>query len=100
MVIQTETWENRIRELLEHSAVRFENDHEFNTKFFVLADDRNKAEDGLNERFRNAISSIPADDFCIEISGNLLLIGNCNLVERDSAMYMAQFIKAIADLRI
>jgi hypothetical protein len=98
VLIREETIGDKIVELLKPIELDFAEDRKFSNKFYVLAEDKTKAERALSPAFREAIMKL-GTEYEIEIIGNRLIIGNKKLLEPDTAMVMAGFIEEVANMR-
>ena len=96
ILIKPETLLDKIHDLINPSELNFEDDKEFSKKFYVVTNDKSKAESRLSKDFRNQIKNISAKDFIIEIIGNKLIIGNKKTPHSKSAAEFAGFMNAVA----
>lgn len=76
--------------LIHPVELHFKNDKEFNNKFNVVANDKDKATAAMTSNFRDVIRNIKMDDFVIEIMNNTLIIGNIQLIDPQQTIELAQ----------
>jgi hypothetical protein len=91
ILIKPETLLDKIHNLIHHIELDFEDDPEFNRKFYVLCEDKTKTFLYLTPPFSVAIKAITTPDFIIEILGNTLIIGNEKPTECESAEAFVEF---------
>jgi hypothetical protein len=96
VVIRTETFFDKLKELVLPIELDFKEDKPFSDRFYVLTDDRRKAEKAMDQSFRDAVMSIEEKDFIIEIVEHTLIIGNRKPIEPDHACYLADFVTKLA----
>ena len=96
VIIRTETLFDKIRELLLPIELDFEEDKPFSDRFYVLTDDKQKAENAMNQAFRDAVMAIKETDILIEIYEHTLIIGNRKPILPEHACYLADFVTKVA----
>ena len=94
--IRTETFLDKIHELINPIELDFEDDKEFSKTFFVLTTDKQKTELQLTPLFRKLMMEIPLKDIMIEISGNRLITGNKKVIQTDTAVAFTKFLESIS----
>ena len=96
LLIRTETFLDKVRELIAHVELNFEDDKEFSKKFYVLANDKTKAELLITQSFRNLIQKIKEKEFIIEIVESKLIIGNKKIPDIQSTLCFLDFMKKVS----
>ena len=96
--IRPETMVDKISELIHPIELDFKDDKAFSDTFYVLVDDRDKANAHINRNFRNAVMDIREDDFVIEIVNHTLIIGSRKPISPERAVYLGEFVCKIAAL--
>ena len=77
ILIREENVFDKILEIFNKTEIDFRDDKEFSNRFFVVADNENKARSFLNPEVRHYFNSIPKkENFTIEILNNQLIIRN------------------------
>jgi hypothetical protein len=99
VIIRSETLFDKIRELLLPIELDFDEDKPFSDRFYVLTDDKNKAEGAMNQAFRNAVMDIKETDFIIEIFEHTAIIGNRKPILPEHACYLADAVSKLAGLK-
>jgi hypothetical protein len=99
ILIRRETFADRIVGLVHHVELKFTDDKPFNNKFYVLANDSEKAVNALNWNFRNIIMAIDDVDIIIEILGDMLIIGNGKYPNAAQISNIAEIAGNISSLR-
>ncbi len=99
VLIRRETFADKIVGLVHHVELKFADDQPFNNKFYVLANDSEKALNALNWSFRNVIMGIDDEDIIIEILGDLLIIGNGKYPDAAQISNIAEIAGNITSLR-
>ena len=95
--IRKETLVDKLSELLFPIELDFEEDLSFSDAFYVLVNDFKKAKNSINREFRNAVMDLRHEDFFIEIVNHTLIIGNNKPMHYVNALYIADFIKKVAN---
>ncbi|MFD0792252.1 hypothetical protein ACFQZX_01410 [Mucilaginibacter litoreus] len=99
IIIRTETIVDKIREVIFPIEFDIRDDKPFSKRFYVLTDDRQKAETAMTKEFRDAVMSIKKSDFVIEIFEHTLIIGNHKPVTPENTLYLADFVAKLAELK-
>ena len=99
VIIRTETLFDKLKELLLPIELDFKEDKPFSDRFYVLTDDRHKAETAMNQAFRDAVMAIKETDFIIEIYEHTLIIGNRKPILPEHACYLADFVNRLTNLK-
>ena len=86
IIIRKETIGDKLNEFFSPVEIDFEDDSIFSKKFYVLAEQGNKAVKLINARFRNAMLKLTQDDILIEVLENTILIGNKKTVNSDDVL--------------
>lgn len=95
VLIKPESIKDKIIELINPVELDFEDDLDFSSRFYVLASDKDKALNAMNFQFRNAVAQISDSNFCIEIIGNKLVVGNRKVVSPTATLILAEFLNRI-----
>jgi hypothetical protein len=74
----------------------FDDDKAFSDTFYVLVNDRYKAESAMNRDFRNVIMDMRHEDVIIEIIGHTLIIGHRKPIMPETTIKLAEFVARIA----
>ncbi|MDP9048476.1 MAG: hypothetical protein M3N14_10085 [Bacteroidota bacterium] len=98
VLIRRETLTDKIVELVHPVELDFEEDKPFSDTFFVLVNDRHKANTAIDRNFRNAVMDIREDDFVIEIVEHTLIIGNQKPISPERAVYLAEFVARLSSI--
>ena len=98
MLIRTETFLDKVREMLCHAELKFEEDAAFSSRFFVLANDETLARSVMGPAFRKMISDLEIKDFVIEMIDNMLIIGNNKVIDPDAAEKIVGFLDKVTRL--
>jgi len=97
-LIRRETLADKIIELVHPVELDFAEDKAFSDTFYVLVNDRHKAEAAIDRNFRNVVMDIREDDFVIEIVEHTLLIGNQKPISVERAIYLAEFVARLSTM--
>ncbi|MES2268860.1 MAG: hypothetical protein V4520_18995 [Bacteroidota bacterium] len=97
--IRTETIIDKIREIIFPIELDFKDDKPFSDRYYVLTDDKRKAEHAIIQEFRDAMMAIKETDFVVEIFEHTLIIGNRKPVTPENALYLAEFVAKLAELK-
>jgi hypothetical protein len=90
IMIRPETFIDKVLNTIHPVELRFKNDPEFNNKFNVVANDKDKATAAITGNFRDVIRNMEMDDFIIEIVNNTLIIGNIQLISPQQTLELAK----------
>ena len=99
VMIRRETLVDKILNVVHPVELHFDNDSAFSHRFFVAANDREKAITAMTPSFRDAIAGIRMDDFIIEIANSTLVIGNVQPITPQQTLYMAEFATKLSNLK-
>ncbi len=97
VLIRPETLRDKIVELIHPLEIDFKEDKAFSDTFYVVANDHDKAINGINRNFRNAVMDVREDDFVIEIVEHTLIIGSKTTITPDRAVHLAEFVARMAE---
>lgn len=97
VLIRPETLRDKIVELIHPLEIDFAADKAFSDIFYVVANDHDKAINGINRNFRNAVMDVREDDFVIEIVEHTLIIGSKKTITPDRAIHLAEFVARVAE---
>jgi hypothetical protein len=95
-LIRKETFTDRILSIVHPVELEFKDDKAFSHKFYVVANEPEKATNCINWNFRNALIDIDLRDLVIEIVGDDLIIGNNDWLNPDTAVYSTKIAGKIA----
>ncbi|HTI58031.1 hypothetical protein [Mucilaginibacter sp.] len=93
--IRPETLADKIVELVHPVELDFADDKAFSDIFYVLVNDRWKAESAMDRNFRNAVMDVRHEDILIEIIDHTLIIGHRHQVSPESSQQLADFVARI-----
>jgi len=96
ILIRPETTLDKIRELLHHAELDFEDDKAFSSRFYVLTNDEGKARTLLGPALRQKIVDLQLKDFMIEIIDNRMIIGDNKCIDPATAGEIASFLYKLA----
>ena len=99
VMIRRETLVDKILNVVHPVELHFDNDSSFSHRFFVAANDKEKAVSAISSDFRDAIGGIQMDDFIIEIANSTLVIGNVQPITPQQTLYMAEFATKLSNLK-
>lgn len=97
--IRTETIIDKIREIIFPIELDFKEDKPFSDRYYVLTDDKHKAEQAITQEFRDAMMAIQETDFVVEILEHTLIIGNRKPITPKNTLYLADFVARLAELK-
>jgi hypothetical protein len=97
--IRTETIIDKIREIIFPIELDFKEDKPFSDRYYVLTDDKHKAEQAITQEFRDAMMGIQETDFVVEIFEHTLIIGNRKPITPENTLYLADFVARLAELK-
>ncbi|RYU85636.1 hypothetical protein EWM62_19030 [Mucilaginibacter terrigena] len=97
--IRTETIIDKIREIIFPIELDFKEDKPFSDRYYVLTDDKRKAELAITQEFRDAMMAIKETDFVVEIFEHTLIIGNRKPITPEHTLYLADFVARLAELK-
>jgi hypothetical protein len=96
ILIRPESLIDKILEFINPIQLDFPEDKKFSRGFFVLTDDKFKADFFFTPTLRELIKAIDVKDFIIEIFGDRLIIGNKKVIELNSALEFAYFLNEVS----
>lgn len=92
VLIRPETLADKIIELIHPVELDFDDDKAFSDTFYVLVNDRWKADISMDRNFRNVVMDMRHEDVVIEIIDHTLIIGHRRPVSPESAIQLAEFV--------
>lgn len=92
VLIRPETLADKIVELVHPVELDFAEDKAFSDTWYVLVNDRWKADMAMDRNFRNAVMDLRHEDLLIEIIDHTLIVGYDRVVSPDTAMHLAEFV--------
>lgn len=95
-LIKRENLLDKIYELINPIELDFEDDKHFSRNYYVVTNDRIKAELMLTTSFRKIIQEIEDKDFIVEILDNWLIVGNKKTIDLNTALNFASFLSSIS----
>jgi hypothetical protein len=95
-LIRPETLTDKLIELVHPVELDFDDDKAFSDTFYVLVNDRYKAESAMNRDFRNVVMDIRHEDVIIEIIGHTLIIGHRKPIMPETTVKLAEFVVRLA----
>jgi hypothetical protein len=98
-LIRKETFADRVLNLIHPVELEFKDDRAFSKKFYIVANEPEKATNCMNWNFRNTLMEIDLADLVIETVGNHLIIGNNDWLNPDTAVHSAKVACKIAAIR-
>ena len=98
VLIRPETLRDKIVELIHPLEIDFKEDKAFSDTFYVVANDHEKAVNGINRHLRNAIMDVRHDDFIIEIVDHALIIGSKKNITPEKSVHLAEFVSRVAEM--
>lgn len=98
VLIRRETFTDKILELIHPQELHFRNDKDFNNRFYVIANDQEKAARAIDANFRKILINNSSDDFVIEIINQTLVIRTNNVINVDQTISLAEFAIKLASL--
>jgi hypothetical protein len=96
VLIRRETFADKLIGLIHPLELTFDDDKSFNHKYYVVANDSDKALLSISWNFRNEIMAISDERMLIEIADNMLVIGNNQWLDKDEAVYLAGVVSKLA----
>ncbi|MFI5162449.1 MAG: hypothetical protein ACHQHN_14305 [Sphingobacteriales bacterium] len=92
VLIRPETLADKLIELVHPVELDFDEDKAFSDTWYVLTNDRWKAEAAMNRDFRNAVMDVRHDHVIIEIVDHTLIIGHNTPASPDASLQLAEFV--------
>ncbi|MBS1522588.1 MAG: hypothetical protein JST50_16435 [Bacteroidetes bacterium] len=94
--IRPETLADKLIELVHPVELDFHDDKAFSDTFYVLVNDRYKAESAMNRDFRNVVMDMRHEDVVIEIVNHTLIIGHHKPIMPETTLKLAEFVVRLA----
>ncbi|HVS94064.1 MAG TPA: hypothetical protein VHE59_18640 [Mucilaginibacter sp.] len=98
VLIRPETLADKIIELVHPVELDFEDDKAFSDTWYVLTNDRWKADAAMDRNFRNVVMDVRHDGVVIEIIDHTLIIGHNYIASPDAALQLADLVVRICSL--
>jgi hypothetical protein len=95
-LIRPETLADKLIELVHPVELDFDDDKAFSDTFYVLVNDRYKAESAMNRDFRNVVMDMRHEDVVIEIINHTLIIGHHRPIMPETTLKLAEFVVRLA----
>ena len=95
VLIRPETLTDKIIELVHPVELDFDDDKAFSDTFYVIVDDRAKANDAIDRNFRNVVMDVRHDNVIIEIFNHTLIISNRKSITPENALHLAEFVARV-----
>lgn len=95
ILIRPETLADKIIELIHPVELDFTEDKAFSDTFYVLVNDRWKAEAAMDRNFRNVVMDMRHEDVIIEIIDHTLIVGHRKPVSPERAVQLAEFVSRV-----
>jgi len=92
VMIRPETLADKLIELVHPVELDFDDDKAFSDTFYVLVNDRWKADIGMDRNFRNVVMDIRHEDVLIEVIDHTLIIGHNRPVSPEASVLLADFV--------
>ena len=96
-LIRTETLLDKIHELITPIELDFEDDKTFSRRFFVVTNDKLKAQLKITSSFRELIKQINLNEIIIEIKGDMLVVGDKKVISEDRVFAFTDFLNRISE---
>lgn len=96
VLIRTETFLDKIHELINPIELDFEDDKAFSQRFFVVTNDKLKAQLKITNAFRELIKQISLSEIIIEIKGDELLIGDKKVISEKRVLVFTEFLNNLS----
>lgn len=98
VLIRPETTLDKIRELIHHAEINFEEDREFSKAFYVLANEEETARKLLGPAMRKAIAGLKLKDFVVEVIDDVMIVGDNKCIDLTTAGEMASFLCGLSPM--
>ena len=95
VMIRPETLADKILELIHPIELDFDDDKAFSDTFYVLVNDRWKADTAMDRNFRNVVMDMRHEDIVIEIIDHTLIIGYRRPVSPERSAQLTEFVVRI-----
>jgi hypothetical protein len=99
VIIRRETFVDKILNLVHPVELHFKDDSTFSNRFYVVANDQEKATQAMTSNFRAAIMNIQLNDFIIEIVNSTLIVGSNQLITPAQVVYLADFANKLSVIK-
>ena len=96
VLIRTETFLDKIHELINPIELDFEDDKTFSRRFFVVTNDKLQAQLKITNAFRELIKQISLNEIIIEIKGDELLIGDKKVISENRVLAFTEFLNNLS----
>lgn len=90
VLIRKKTFADTIIALFQPVSLKFKDDNAFNSEFYVVANDKEKAVSAMTPDFRKVVMAISNNDLLIEIVNNTLIVGNNKPINPAQVVYTAE----------
>ncbi len=98
VLIRRKTFTDSLLEIVNHVELKIAGDEQFNNKYHVITNDKQKATEGLTHELRAVLMTINDASLIIEIVNNTLVIGNNKPIEPERIVYLADVANDIAEV--
>ncbi|HVW14173.1 MAG TPA: hypothetical protein VHB54_10130 [Mucilaginibacter sp.] len=98
VLIRPETLADKLIELVHPVELDFDDDKAFSDTFYVLVNDRWKADIAMDRNFRNVVMDMRHEDVVFEVIDHTLIIGHNKPVSPDASIQLADFVVRVASL--
>ena len=98
-LIRRETFTDRILSAIHPVQLEFEDDKAFSHRYYIVANDPEKAKAAMGFDFRNTLMNIDLDNDCIETNGSDMLITINNGLDSESAVRTVEMALKLAAVR-
>ncbi|WP_214070216.1 hypothetical protein [Mucilaginibacter sp. dw_454] len=96
VLIRKKTFADKMMGLFQSVSLKFTDDQEFSSRFYVVANDIAKAGKAMTPAFRKVILPMLKDDQVIEIVNNTLIIGDGGPINPEKSLQIAEFVERLA----
>jgi len=96
VLIRRETLTDKIVGLIHPIELEFKDDKPFSRKYYVVANDKDKAMLAMNWNFRNSIMEISDERTVIEIAGNVLVMGIDQTIDKEQTVLLTENLLKLA----
>ncbi|MEO6148575.1 MAG: hypothetical protein ABIP28_00360 [Mucilaginibacter sp.] len=90
--IRPETFRDKMVELITPIEIDFKDDKAFSDAFYVVANDYQKAVNGITQDFRKAVMAVKEPNILIEVNNHALIIGSTKGVSPEKTVCLADFV--------
>jgi len=95
-LLRRETFADKLMGLIHPVELKFPDDQPFNHKFYVVSNDSEKTLLAMNYNFRNAVMDIASENIIIEITDDLLVMGDNCWLQPDEVITLAENVLKVA----